>query len=667
MSAPDPGVTRPPEGVPENLGAARRFLMIAPNPGCARPPKGVPENLGAARRFLKIAPNPGCARPPEGVPENLGAARRFLKIAPRVAAAGLMLAALTGAWAQGLRPPADESGVELRRPQTEPLTYPLAPIDPNQVSAPTRADPRISLPVPDRWRIMESLGQKDRWWDPYNINTIKGDKPLQQLAHWGPDWFLNLGAISDSLLELRRVPVPVGAQLARQGANDVYARAEQRVLAQTVILSASLVKGNTTFKPPDYEFKFVGAFNINYAQVTPLRGLYIDPNRGTRRTDSHFGIQETFVDKHLRNVSDQYDFDSLRVGIQPLISDFRGFVFNDTPLALRLFGTRDNNRWQYNLAAFQRLEKDTNSGLNDAFTRLRADYTLMANAYRQDWPVLGHTTQATLLHNINREGNQGPYYDRNGFLIRPAVVGDGRRRNYDVTYLGLNGDGHFGRWNLTSSAYLALGNASYDPIAQRSQSIRAGFGAAELSRDFDWIRVRGTALIASGDRDPFDGRATGFDAIFENPQIAGADTSYWIRQSVPLVGGGGLGLSGRNGVLAALRTSKEQGQSNFVNPGLRLIGIGADLDLAPEWRLIGNLNWLSFGHTSTLEYLRNQGGISRDIGLDLSLALQYRPFMSQNLVFNFSMAWLQPGDGYRQLFESGKRPYSVLANLLLVF
>ena len=390
-------------------------------------------------------------------------------------AAGLLAAgAVSGAAAQGLQAPAADDEVQLRRPQTDPLTYPLAPIDPNQVPAPSRYDPRTSLSVPDRWRIMESLGQQDRWWDPYNNNTIKGDKPLQALSHWGPDWFLNLGVISDSLVELRRFPTPTGAQLGRgAGAN------------------ASLVKGNTTFKPPDYEFKFVGAFNVNHARLKDLRILRIDPRRGETRTDRHFGIQEAFVDKHLRNVSDQYDFDSLRVGIQPLISDFRGFVFNDTPFAVRLFGTRDNNRWQYNLAYFQRFEKDTNSGLNDVFTRMRSDYTLMANAYRQDWPVLGHTTQATVLYNINREGNQGTYFDQNGFIARPAVIGDGRRRNYNVAYLGLNGDGHFGRWNLTSSAYLALGNQTYDPVAQRSQRIRAGFGAAELSRDFDWFRVRG--------------------------------------------------------------------------------------------------------------------------------------------------------------------------------
>ena len=558
--------------------------------------------------------------------------------------------------------------VEQRRPQTEPLKYTLPAIDPNQVPAPSRLDPRVSLPVPDRWRIMESLGQKQRWWDPYNINTIKGDKPYEPLQHWGPGWFVNLGAVSDSLLEARRIPVPVGAQSSeRPGAFNLLGGTAQTTLVQTLILSASLIKGNTTFKPPDYEFKFTGAFNLNYTQTNEVRAVNVDPQRGVNRTDRQFGVQEAFVDKHLRNVSDRYDFDSVRIGIQPFISDFRGFVFNDLPFGVRLFGTRDNNLWQYNLAWFRRLEKDTNSGLNDILKRTRNDDTFVANAFRQDWPVLGHTTQATVLLNINREGGRGDFYDRNGFLVRPAVVGDVRPHNYSVAYFGLNGDGHFGRWNLTSSAYLALGSATYDPIAQRSQRIAASFAAAEVSRDFDWLRVRATGLFASADLNPFDGRSTGFDAIFENPQIAGADTSFWIRQAVPLIGGGGVALSGRNGVLPSLRSTKDQGQSNFVNPGLLLLGLGADADLTPQWRLIGNASHLSFGNTSVLQVLRNQGGISRQLGVDLSLALQYRPFMTQNIVFNASIAGLLPGKGYKQMFNSDKRPYSALANLLLTF
>ncbi len=583
----------------------------------------------------------------------------------------LLLATLApGAWSQQAAPASPEpaESVELRRPQTEPLRYELPPIDPNQVPEPARLATRISLPVPDRWRIMELLGQKDHWWDPYNINTIKGDKPYEKFSRWGPDWFLNLGAVSDTLVEARRLPIPAGAQSSqRPGSNNVFAGTSQLALVETVILSASVIKGNTTFKPPDYEFKFTGAFNVNHTRLDEVRALNINPQKGTVRADTHFGVQEAFADVHLRNVSDRYDFESVRVGIQPFISDFRGFVFNDLPFGIRLFGNRDNNQWQYNLGWFRRLEKDTNSGLNDIFRRWRSDDVFVANAFRQDWPVLGHTTQASLLYNRNREGDQGDYYDRNGFKIRPAVVGDVRPHNYDVVYAGLSGDGHFDRWNLTSSAYLALGRASYDPIARRSQRILAGFAAAELSRDFDWLRVRATGVYASADKDPFDGVSNGFDAILENPQIAGADTSFWIRQAIPLIGGGGVALSGRNGVLPSLRSSKDQGQSNFVNPGLVLLGLGADADIAPQWRLIGNVSLLSFGDTSVLKYLRNQGGISRFIGTDISAAVQYRPFMTQNLVFNGSIAFLQPGPAYRQLFPSGKRPYSVLANLLLTF
>ena len=105
-------------------------------------------------------------------------------------------------------------------------------------------------------------------------------------------------------------------------------------------------------------------------------------------------MQEAFIDYHLRNVSDRYDFDSVRVGIQPFQFDFRGFLFNDQQLGVRLFGNRDNNRFQYNLAAFWRLEKDTNSGLNDVIQPPRDDWVLHANLYRQDFPFVGLTSQA---------------------------------------------------------------------------------------------------------------------------------------------------------------------------------------------------------------------------------------------------------------------------------
>ena len=562
-----------------------------------------------------------------------------------------------------------DTAIERQRPQSTPLKYELPPIDPRQVPPPTPLMPRESVSVPDRWRIMDSLGFKFPWYDPYNHNVYKGDKPFEPFAKWGPDWFLSLSAISDSLIETRHLPTPVGAQSSdRAGANDMFGRSRQTVFVETLIFSAAVLKGNTTFKPPDYEFRLVPAIQINHAIIGEVRGLRVDPREGKTRTDTHVGIQEAFVDMHLRNVSDRFDFDSVRVGIQPFNSDFRGFLFQDVPAGVRLFGIRDNNHLQYNLAYFRRLEKDTNSGLNDLSQPVRRDHLFVANVYKQDFPVVGYTTQATIIHNINRESGRD-YYDTNGFLVRPAVVGDVRPHNYRVTYLGLNGDGHFGVWNLTSSFYAALGSDDRNPIAQKKQTIRAGFAAAELSRDFSWLRIRANALVASGDKDPFDGRATGFDAILENPQFAGADTSFFIRQSVALIGGGGVALSGRNGVLPSLRSSKDQGQSNFVNPGLSLFGFGADADLTPQIRLLANISKLNFMNTSVLGVLRNQSPPSKDLGVDISIGAQFRPFMTQNFVFNASAAALLPGKGLKQLYDEDKRgpQYSILMNLLLTY
>ena len=562
----------------------------------------------------------------------------------------------------------------------EPLRYVPPPPDPSKVPPPTPFTTRETLPVPDRWRIMQGLGLRSPWYDPYNQNVLKADLPIGDESWFrerfpdlarrlSPDWFVNLGLVSDTLFEARRLPTPVGAQTTRNpAALDVFGQGRQSTFAQTFIASVALIKGDTTFRPPDYEFRLVPAFNFNYSRVEEVRALRIDPREGRTRDDNHVGLQEAFADIHLRNVSARYDFDSVRVGIQPFISDFRGFLFNDVPFGVRLFGTRDNNQWQYNLGWFRRLEKDTNSGLNDLGTRPRSDDVFVANAYRQDFPVPGFTSQGTVVLNVNREGH-GQFYNANGFLERPAVLGDERPHDYEVAYAGYSGDGHFGRWNLTASVYLALGHDERNPLAQRSQSIRAGFAAAELSRDFSWVRMRLSLLAQSADRDPFDGKATGFDAILENPQFAGADTSFWVRQAVPLVGGGGVALSGRNGVLASLRSSKDQGQSNFVNPGLFLAGIGADADVLPELRVIGNLSYLQFGNTTVLGVLRNQAPPARQIGVDLSGAVQWRPFMSQNLVVNASAAALLPGKGLKQLYDEGQRgpQYSLLVNVIAAF
>jgi hypothetical protein len=557
-------------------------------------------------------------------------------------------------------PPSGDAGATGPGPEDLPPER-WEPTVVSPVPRPGMTDYVQAVPIPDRWRIVDALGYPKNLWDPYNQNVLKGDKPV----HDG-DWFFNVSAISDTVFEYRNVVTPVGGSAtARPGSIDVFGSPDQSAVIQTLAVELVYYKGNTVFKPPEWEFRLTPAVSINYVDLDEVLGVNADPARGTSRTDYHFGLQAAFVDKHLRDVSERYDFDSLRVGIQPFSSDFRGFLFQDNTLGIRLFGIRENNIWQYNLAWFRRLEKDTNSGLNDLGQPLRKDDVFIANLYKQDFPALGFQSQATIAYNRNRESDD-LYYDKNGLLMRPASLGRDTRRDYDVTYVGYSGDGHFGRLNLTTSLYYAYGKEEPGVFVPRETDIRAGFAAAELSMDFDWIRPRVSLLYGSGDDDPFDDRATGFDAIVENPQFAGADMSYWIRQAVPLAGGGRVTLSGRNGVLNSLRSTKDEGQSNFTNPGVILAGIGADLDLTPQLRLTLNANHVQFVDTAVVEVARNQGGIDKDIGLDLSASLIWRPFMTQNIVVRASYATLIAGDGFEQLFP-GEDPGYFLMNVLLAY
>ncbi|WP_247715099.1 hypothetical protein [Qipengyuania mesophila] len=577
-------------------------------------------------------------------------------------------------------PPVDNEIIEgRRRPDyTEPLPEEVTQTNEGAVRAPPpEAFPVDQVPIPDRWRLIESLGVvKERWWDPYNQNTYKGDRPINpEKVKWlpitGDDWFFVVNGVSDTVFEPRTFPIPVGVQTTeRPGSLDVFGKDASYVLSQTFIVGAALLKGSTAYKPPNIEYRVTLAANFNYVDVPERRVLFVEPSKPTHRFDHFVGVQEAFVDYHFRNVSDRYDFDSVRIGIQPFQADFRGFLFNDNQLGVRFFGTRDNNRFQYNFGGFWRLEKDTNSGLNAVLQTPRDDFVFFANAYRQDFLIPALTSQLTFVWNANREADD-IQIDDNGFPVRPALLGTLRGRDYDAFYIGYNADGRIGRVNLTGSAYYVFGEDRNSFFTDRPADISAYFAAVEASYDKDWMRFRLSAAYASGDGDPYDDTETGYDAIFENPVFAGADTSYWIRQTIPFAGGGRvISVNGRNGILNSLRSSKEQGQSNFNNPGLMLLGAGADFDLTPELRLSANANHLWFENTATLQALRNEGSIPKSIGWDLSAAAIWRPKATQNIVFRLSGAALVSGKGFDDLFTSLGNPgtyYSVLANVILSY
>jgi hypothetical protein len=156
-------------------------------------------------------------------------------------------------------------------------------------------------------------------------------------------------------------------------------------------------------------------------------------------------------------------------------------------------------------------------------------------------------------------------------------------------------------------------------------------------------------VFASGDDNALDDKAKGFDAILDNPNIAGGPFSFWNRQGIRLTQTF-VGLVGRNSILPSLRSSKTEGQASFVNPGLFLYNAGWDADLTTKMKLSVNFNYLEFAKTEVLSTVLFQETIEKAIGFDYSAGLQYRPFLNDNVVVTAGASFFQPGKGFKNIF-----------------
>ncbi len=509
---------------------------------------------------------------------------------------------------------------------------------------------RIGFPEYDRYGDRGARGRdipfkKGHWWDPYNQSVLKGDYPIK-----GNKTFFIFSAVSTSTVELRRVPTASGVSADDPRSAEFFGQPEQLASSETLQLSFELFHGDTVFKPRDWAIKISPTFSIpNYLNARENGVVNIDVRRGANRTDSQVSLEEAFGEVKLADLSPNFDFISVRAGIQPFVSDFRGFIFSDNNLGARVFGSFANNRYQFNGVYFSMLEKDTNSGLNRFDSRHQN--ILIANLFRQDFIRKGYTIQGSLHFNDDRAGVE---YDRNGFLVPPALIGDVRPHSLKVGYLGVSGDGHLGKLNLSHSYYYALGRDDRNPIAGRSVRIKSNMAAVEGSVDHDYLRFKGSFFFAQGDANPTDRKATGFDAIFDDPNFAGGQFSFWNRNGIRLTQTG-VGLVQPNSILPSLRSSKTQGQANFVNPGIFIYNAGVDAEVTQRIKAIFNVNYLRFHRTESLEYILFQPGIRHEIGWDYSVGVAYRPLLINNVTITFGASTLQTGRGFRDIFTDRPR------------
>lgn len=570
-----------------------------------------------------------------------------------------------------------------------------------------------AIPQTNRWRI--PFGQVQRYpdgsraetpyqngplrfFDPYKASLLKGDSPII-----GQDIFFSATFEDQFLAEFRRVPVGSGISAARANSTDFFGRSDSYTLSNNFSATLELFKGETAFKPIDWAVRLTPIFNINYTEVKETGLLNPDPRgpnysagnpepsppaaitnpgditgvlgnglrhvgeqdfggtRYTERTRETVSLQEAFVEVHLRDLSDNYDFVSTRLGNQFLNADFRGFVFDDTDTGIRVFGNYDDNRLQYNAAFFNLREKDTFSGLNQYSAR--GQDVFVANVFRQDALNLflpaadplasGYTAEVSVLASLDH-GEK--HYDKNGFLVRPAPVG-GPIMEHDINsvYFGWNGDGHVGWLNLTHSFYQVLGHDDQNAIAGHGVDINAQMAALELSVDRDYLRPKFSLFYASGDDNPRGKWATGFDSILDSPTFIGSPFSFYERQGFGLAGSSVL-TKPADSLLLDLRTSKTEGQANFVNPGTFIVGLGLDANLTPKLKAQFNANYIRFVNTAAICDILITNHADDELGYDISLGFTYRPTLTQNIIINAGFGAFLPGQGYRDIYRGITQP-----------
>lgn len=537
--------------------------------------------------------------------------------------------------------------------------------------------PRDTVALPDRWRIgwprwdryarmaptdnvLMSASVGDSPYtighplNPYDRNVLKGDYPVA-----GDDIFLNVTAVSDTLVNFRRLPTPSGVSAASPGAFDFFGDGKQYFVSQTGLLSFDLFQGNTSFRPVDWLIRVSPAFNFNYLELRENNNVDIDTRKGDSRDDAHVLLQEAFFELHLGDMSHEFDVAALRLGRQLFVSDFRGFIYNDVGDGARLVGNFGSNRVQYNVALFNQNEKDTNSELSEL--RWRDQQVFIANLYVQDFIWLGYTTQFSFHWNRDRSDQR---YDTNGFLVRPSQAGSVTLQEIDAFYVGWAGDGHIGRLNVNHAFYYAFGDDRDNPIAGRDVRIGAFLGAVELSVDIDWFRPKVSFLYASGDSDPEDSRGGGFDGIFDNPFFAGGPSSFYHGNALRLLG---VNLVSGKSLYNNLSGAKPEGQANFVNPGTIVANIGFDAEITPRLRASFNANSVWFADTSSLELYLNQNGIDQHMGYETNLLVQYRPFLNNNVILTGGGSLFFPGEGFKDIYESDQTLWQLFAGLTLTF
>ena len=235
--------------------------------------------------------------------------------------------------------------------------------------------------------------------------------------------------------------------------------------------------------------------------------------------------------------------------------------------------------------------------------------------------------------------------DRNRAVYEQGVASDDRRT------IGMRASGAVPRWDYALQASHQYGS----------------FGAADISADgvagdVGWHpavpghpRVAASFGYASGDSNPKGDTATGFDTVFDRPFFIGGPFSFFSHQGFNLAGTA-VNFKQRDSLVIDFRTSKSEGQANFVNPGTLIFGYGFDADILPKLKSFINVNYIRTVTTETTELVLFTNHASNDFALDCSIGFEYRPLLTNNIIITAGSGFLIPRWGYKDIYRTNTVP-----------
>lgn len=488
------------------------------------------------------------------------------------------------------------------------------------------AQPPDLEPDPDRWRLLlpQGVGVQPRTplSDPYNPNVLKGDYPI-----YGDKLFFVATGILDTLVDFRR-----NLDFFQTGRIRNIPFHEHNTVGQiTGILALEIFHGDTVFTPKDWAVR-----------VTPIvRWRCGDKNAIDQGCGEDARLFETFGEAKLFEIGQTFDATSARLGLQAFNSDFFGLIYFDVQPGARIFSEIARNQFKVNVAAFDRLNKEKLSTLNE-FKR-REHQVVAANLQWDDFLLPGFNLLPSFVVNIDDNGK---------------VVGG----ELNAYYVGITTTGRLGRFNVNSAVYYVFGDTAENTPNRRSQPISAGMVFVQAAYPIQFMTPRLAVAYATGDRDANDNDANGFDSVFDNVNFGGGQFSYLFGEKIQL---GATTLLRGNSIFPSLRGANATSQ--FVNPGVFAVNPGIEAALTPKTLFEANVNYVRFDDTSSLDGATRRRDISHELGYELNAGLTYRPFLNEQAIVFAGGGIFFPGQAIKDAFGTEKAVYKALVRLILTF